>query len=84
MGNDGEYLRRLGEGEIHGEKLRFRWFWVGGLRRGESSRHLAQGEGGSERGGQLGPGPVNLIRKCGATQHGAAEATAAPPSVAPR
>jgi hypothetical protein len=32
MENDGEYLRRLGEGEIHGEKLRFGRFWVGGLR----------------------------------------------------
>jgi hypothetical protein len=81
MRNDGEYLRR--EGEIHGENLRFGWFWVGGLRGGESSRHLAQGEGGSEGGGQLGPGPVTLILKCGATQNGAAKAIAAPLSMAP-
>jgi hypothetical protein len=41
MGNDGEYLRRLGEGEIHGENLRFRWIWVGGLRGGERAAAFA-------------------------------------------
>jgi hypothetical protein len=48
----------------------------------ESNRHIAGGEGGSEGVGQLGPGPVTLILKCGATENDAAEATAAPPSVA--
>jgi hypothetical protein len=42
MGNDGEYLRRLGEGEIHGEKLRFGWFLVGGLRGGERAAATQQ------------------------------------------
>jgi hypothetical protein len=41
MGNDGEYLRRLREGEIHGEKLRFGWFWGGGLRGGERAAAYA-------------------------------------------
>jgi hypothetical protein len=60
MGNDGEYLRRLGEGEIHGENLRFGWIWVGGLRGGERAAAFAvTGEGGSEGGGQLGPRPAN-------------------------
>jgi hypothetical protein len=54
MGNDGEYLRRLGEGEIHGEKLRFGWFWVGGLRGRERAAAFAGDERGSEGGGQLG------------------------------
>jgi hypothetical protein len=56
MGNDGEYLRRLGEGEIHGEKLRFGWFWVEGLRGGERAAAFTGDEGGSEEGGQLGAG----------------------------
>jgi hypothetical protein len=56
MGNDGEYLRRLGEGEIHEEKLRFEWFWVGGLRGGERAATFAGDEGGSEGGAQLGAG----------------------------
>jgi hypothetical protein len=57
---------------------------VGGLRGGEraaATQHA--GEGGSEGGGQLGPGRVTLILKCGATQHGAAQATATPLSMAP-
>jgi hypothetical protein len=40
--NDGEYLRRLGKVEIHGENLRFGWFWVGGLREGVGG--LREGE----------------------------------------
>jgi hypothetical protein len=54
MANEGEYLRRLGEGEIHGEMLRFEWFWVGRLRGGERAATFAGDEGGSEGGGQLG------------------------------
>jgi hypothetical protein len=42
MGNDGEYLRRLGEGKIHGEKFRFGWFWVRGLRGGERAAATQQ------------------------------------------
>jgi hypothetical protein len=84
MGNDGEYLRRLGEGEIHGENLRFGWFWVGGLRGGEraAATQLEVREEVREE-ASSGLGRLTLIRKCGATQHGAAEATAAPPRVAP-
>jgi hypothetical protein len=80
MGNDGEYLRRLGEGEIHGEKLRFGWFWVGGLRGGEraAATQLEVREEVREE-ASSGLGQLTLIRKCG----GAAEATSAPPRVAP-
>jgi hypothetical protein len=49
----------------------------------ESSRHTTRGEERSEGGGQLGPGPANPNLKVGATLSGAAQATAAPPSVAP-
>jgi hypothetical protein len=56
MANDGEYIRRLGEGEIHGEKLRFEWFWVEGLRGGERAAAFA----GDEGGGQLGLGGTRL------------------------
>jgi hypothetical protein len=65
------------------------WVVLGGrIERGrESSRHLAQGKGGSEEeseeGGQLGPRPVTLILKCGATQNGVVKAIAAPLSMAP-
>jgi hypothetical protein len=84
MRNDGEYLRRLEEGEIHGEKLRFGWFWVGGLRGGERAAATQQEVREKVREeASSGLNWLTLIRKCGATQHGAAEATAAPPSVAP-
>jgi hypothetical protein len=57
---------------------------MGGLRGGEKAAATQHaGEGGSEGGGQLGPGWVTLILKCGATQHDAAKDTAAPLSMAP-
>jgi hypothetical protein len=84
MGNDGEYLRRLGEGEIHGENLRFCWFWVGGLRGREraAATQLEVREEVREE-ASSGLGRLTLIQNCGATLHGAAEATATPPTVAP-
>jgi hypothetical protein len=44
---------------------------------------LFGGEGGSEEGGQVGAGRANLNLKCGATQHDAAQAYAAPLCMAP-
>jgi hypothetical protein len=56
----------------------------GRIKRGrEQPPLLFGGEGGSEGGGQLRAGRANLNLKCGATQHGAAQATAASLSMAP-
>jgi hypothetical protein len=78
MANEGEYLRRLREGEIHGEKLRFEWSWVGRLRGGERAATFAGEEGGSEGGGQLGAGRETLNLKCFATLSGEAGSCASP------